>query len=239
MISIVIPALNEEQLLPACLQSLKEQNWRGEYEIIVVDNGSSDRTAEVAAEEGARVISCPKKGVAYARQAGAEAAGGDIVVQVDADTIYPADWLGKINDNFTKDKMAIGFAGRYIYMNPARWAPLETAYRKFLNQAGIVVLGYPAAVSGANFAFKKAFFLQSKGYDAKALYPDQWGIARNLSKYGKIRYDHDLVTVTSNRRIAKPWYVIMYEIIRNCCHVLSHFIRHCSGKFRKSGSREK
>lgn len=234
MISIVIPALNEELFLPKCIASIKNQNWKGEYEIIVVDNGSADQTAKVAAEQGARVVYCAKRGVAYARQAGAEAARGEVIVQVDADTLYPADWLAKINDDFSQDQKTIGLAGRYVYINPAKWAPLETFYRKFLNKAGIIVFGFPAAVSGANFAFKKAAFVKSTGYDPKSLYPDQWGITHTLSKYGKIRYDHNLVVETSARRIAKPGYVIVYEIIRNCCHVFWHFVRHCAGAFRKS-----
>jgi peptidoglycan-N-acetylglucosamine deacetylase len=234
MISIVIPALNEELFLPKCIASIKSQNWRGEYELIVVDNGSTDGTAKVAKEYGARVVCCPQRGVAYARQAGAEAARGEIIVQADADTLYPPDWLTKIDNDFSRDPKVIGLAGRYVYINPARWASFETFYRKFLNKAGIIVFGFPAAVSGANFAFKKATFVNSTGYDPKSLYPDQWGIARTISKYGKIRYDHNLVVETSARRIAKPAYVIFYEIIRNCCHVLWHFVRHCAGAFRKS-----
>ncbi len=236
MISIVVPALNEERLLPACLESLKKQKCRVEYEIIVVDNGSTDNTVQVAQGYGVRVISCPQKGVVFARQAGAEAARGDTVIQVDADTIYPDSWLEKIAAGFTERKKAIAIAGRYVYDHPARWAQLETFYRRSLNHLGLLIMGFPVAVSGANFAFKKEAFEKAGGYDARSLYPDQWGIARRLHKHGRIYYVHDIYVQTSTRRIAKPWYVIFYEIIRNICHVLGHFIKHCAGGFMKSGS---
>ena len=58
MISIVIPALNEEKLLPDCLNSLKKQNWKGDFEIIVVDNGSTDNTVSVAKAFKVDVVSC-------------------------------------------------------------------------------------------------------------------------------------------------------------------------------------
>jgi glycosyltransferase involved in cell wall biosynthesis len=56
MISIVIPALNEEQFLPECLESLNGQEYCGDYEITVVDNSSTDDTSKVAREFGAKVF---------------------------------------------------------------------------------------------------------------------------------------------------------------------------------------
>jgi glycosyltransferase involved in cell wall biosynthesis len=232
MISIVIPALNEEKLLPDCLKSLKQQNWKGDFEIIVVDNGSIDNTALVANAFNVLVVSCLKKGVAYARQAGVEAAKGEIIVQVDADTIYPSNWLARIDTDFSRQKDYVAIAGRYVYIEPAKWAPLEIIYRKYFNKLGILILGFPPAVSGANFAFRRQAFMKSGGYDPKSLYPDQWGIAHRLSKFGPINYDHRLVATTSSRRVEKPFYIIICEIVRNCCHVFTHFIRHCAGTFK-------
>ena len=76
-VSIVIPAYNEERYLGCCLQVLRAPSYpASRFEIIVVDNGSSDGTAEIARRSGERVISEPRKGVAYARQTGFEAARG-------------------------------------------------------------------------------------------------------------------------------------------------------------------
>jgi len=100
-ISVIIPAFNEEKLLPRCLESLRNQDYEDEYEIIVADNGSTDDTAGIAREFGAKVVSCPnRRGVFHARQAGADAACGDIIAQADADTIYPRGWLRRIANQF-------------------------------------------------------------------------------------------------------------------------------------------
>jgi glycosyltransferase involved in cell wall biosynthesis len=234
MISIVIPALNEEKYLPDCVKSLNNQDWNGEYEIIVVDNGSTDRTAAIAREFGVKVISCPKKGVVYARQAGAEEAKGEIIVQVDADTVYHSNWLGEIDQHFSRHPDSAGLAGRYIYIHPTWWAPVERVYRTILNGVGQLIFRWPPSVSGANFAFRRSAFLLANGYDPASLQPDQWGIARRLSRFGKIYFEKKLVVTTSSRRVAKPVYVLMYESIRNCYRVSFHFCRHCVGWFNKT-----
>ncbi len=237
MISVVIPALNEEKYLPDCLKSLKSQQWNGESEVIVVDNGSTDDTARVAASHGAKVVVCSKRGVAFARQAGAEVARGEIIVQADADTLYPPQWLARIDAYFSGHTDAAGLAGRYVYTQSAWWAPIERGFRVLLNGASLVFLRWPASVSGANFAFRRAAFTGAGGYDATSLYPDQWGIARRVSRFGRVHYDHSSVVTTSARRVAKPICVIAYEIVRNCGHVGSHFLKHCAREVRMSASK--
>ncbi len=234
MISIVIPALNEEHYLPDCLKSLHNQDWKGEREIIVVDNGSTDNTAKVAAQLGAKVVQCPRRGVAFARQAGADQAKGEIIVQVDADTTYPSGWLGGIAAQFERDPGTVAVAGRYAYSNPARWAPFERAFRKYVfNKVGAALFRRPLSISGANFAFRREAFIRAHGYDPASLYPDQWGISRRLSRFGRIRYDDSLVATTSARRVAKPVHVLAYEVVRNCAHISLHFLAHCIGLIRK------
>jgi GT2 family glycosyltransferase len=87
-ISFVIPAHNEEAELPKTLQSihLAAFNARCDYEIILVDDGSTDATAFIAKKFGSLVISIDRRQIAAARNAGARAARGDIFVFVDADT---------------------------------------------------------------------------------------------------------------------------------------------------------
>ena len=96
-VTVIVPAFNEEKLLPASLRSIKaamtafaRRSW--ETELIVCDNNSTDRTAELAGNEGARVVFEPINQIARARNSGARAATGDWLVFVDADS-HPSEGL--------------------------------------------------------------------------------------------------------------------------------------------------
>lgn len=101
-LSVIIPAYNEEHHLKACLDALAAQTHKPD-EVIVVDNNSSDATPQVAASYPfVRVVSEKKQGIVHARNAGFNAAQGDILCRIDSDTIVPPDWTQKIYDYFTK-----------------------------------------------------------------------------------------------------------------------------------------
>jgi cellulose synthase/poly-beta-1,6-N-acetylglucosamine synthase-like glycosyltransferase len=88
MISFIVPAYNEELELPSTIKAIRNaaEDAGQPYEIIVVDDASSDATAEVSTKLGARIISINRRQIAAARNAGARAARGDILLFVDADT---------------------------------------------------------------------------------------------------------------------------------------------------------
>lgn len=92
-VSVVVIAYNEQSRLAACLWSLSQSASRYPVEIIVVDNASKDRTAEIIHHCGARYIYQPLQGVGHARQAGLEAAGGEFIISADADTLYPPRYI--------------------------------------------------------------------------------------------------------------------------------------------------
>ena len=89
VISFIIPAHNEEALIGQTLSALHESvRTLGEsYEIIVANDASTDRTAAIALEHGARLVAVDRREIAAARNAGARAATGDLLIFVDADTI--------------------------------------------------------------------------------------------------------------------------------------------------------
>src|SRR4051812_44132851 len=109
--SVVIPAFNEKFYLGACLESLGRQDAPGGFEIIVVDNGSTDGTAVVARAAGATVLLEPERGVCRARQRGTEAAAGEIVVSADADTLYGPGWLSRIGRWFDEHPTGVAVGG--------------------------------------------------------------------------------------------------------------------------------
>ena len=112
-ISVVIPAYNSADTLPACLQALQAQTFPSDrYEIIVVDDGSTDDTAKVARDSGVQVMSQPNAGQAAARNRGARAARGDILLFTDADCMPAPDWIEQMMAAFADPDVA-GAKGVY------------------------------------------------------------------------------------------------------------------------------
>jgi len=103
VISVVVPTYNEEANIVACLESLNRQTLpRADYEIIVVDGNSRDRTRELAAPLADLVFVQTSPRVGGARNDGATRARGEIVAFADADCVVPPDWLLRIRDDFAK-----------------------------------------------------------------------------------------------------------------------------------------
>ena len=107
-LSVVIPALNEAENIPAVLrmipmERLAELGW--ETEILVVDNASTDNTGEIAASLGATVIFQPERGYGNAYQAGFNAAKGEVVASGDADQTYPFDHLPQLLAKLDSDEL--------------------------------------------------------------------------------------------------------------------------------------
>ncbi len=108
MISFIVPAFNEERELPSTLAAIRSAatSARQEYEIIVVDDASTDATAEVARGPDTQIVSINRRQIAAARNAGAHAARGNVLFFVDADT--------RINARHITDAIAAldaGYAG--------------------------------------------------------------------------------------------------------------------------------
>lgn len=92
MISFVVPAYNEEQLIAATLEAIHSaaRDVAQPYEIVVADDASTDRTAAIAGAHGARIVACEHRQIARVRNTGAIASTGDVLIFVDADTIISA-----------------------------------------------------------------------------------------------------------------------------------------------------
>jgi glycosyltransferase involved in cell wall biosynthesis len=115
-ISIVIPAYNEETTILQTLSSLAANTTNRTMEIVVVNNNSSDRTAELATAAGARCILETKQGITPARNAGLAAARGKYILNADADTIYPPDWIEEMVKPLTDSKKVAMVFGRFAFI---------------------------------------------------------------------------------------------------------------------------
>jgi glycosyltransferase involved in cell wall biosynthesis len=112
-ISVIIPVHNAARFLRSCLEHLRRSTF-GDYECIVVDDGSSDASAEVAREFGASVLSTGgRRGPAFARNLGAKSAQGEILFFIDADVCVSANTLERVRTNFAQDPELAAVMGSY------------------------------------------------------------------------------------------------------------------------------
>src|SRR5258706_2638480 len=125
-ITVVIPALNEEQGIGLVLKEIpvsKLMNMGYETEVIVIDNGSKDKTRYIAREHGATVIIQPIRGYGNAYKTGFANAAGDIIATGDADLTYPFEDLPEILEKMEKEELDFISTNRLKYVNPEVMTP--------------------------------------------------------------------------------------------------------------------
>ncbi|HEU5148410.1 MAG TPA: glycosyltransferase family 2 protein [Chryseosolibacter sp.] len=202
IVSVVIPAFNEEASLLKTLWSLSKNKTTYPVEIIVVNNNSTDRTQEVLDRVGVRSFFQPVQGWGPARQMGLEKARGKYILSADADCIYPERWIQKMTDALLKDGVVCVHGG-YRFLAPYGKSRLSLfAYetikgiiveirnikRPWFNCGG-ASMGYPK-----DLALKIGFVLrQVRGEDGR--------MAFELAQRGKlVRVRSSEVTVWTSAR---------------------------------------
>ncbi len=201
--SVVIPCYNEEAYIGETLESLIDQDFKGKFEIIVVDNNCTDRTADIAKSYGVvKVVKQKNPGVVWARQAGTEVASGEIIVSSDADTTFEKTWLSQIDAKYNENENIIAVCGPCEFVNAPWWGRL---YCHLLFN-GVYhfqkVLGRPNYITATNTTFKKSIW---DGYNTNLTQGgDEFGLLLKLKKHkGKILFTRDYKVYTSSRRLEK------------------------------------
>jgi glycosyltransferase involved in cell wall biosynthesis len=194
--SVVIPALNEEIIIEECLQSIRRQTIT--VELILIDNGSIDRTPEIAEKYCDKVLIRPGYSLAEMRDLGAKESTGEIVVTTDADCIAPENWIENLIKPFEDPKVvAVGGAFRPLNKN---WMS------SFYCWCSAIMQGTFGLFQGANMAYTKKAYLASPGY-ADAKRAEDWNLSWMIKKQGKTRYLRRAFTRTEipfNRQIEYP-----------------------------------
>ncbi len=136
-ISVVIPCYNEEEGVEHVMRSLPESV----DEVVVVDNNSTDRTAEVASSLGARVVSEKRKGYGAAYKAGLPAVTGDITVTLDGDGTYPTEQIEEVVDYLVDNNLDFVSASRFPLQNPEAMSFSNKGGNMILTIAMLVLYG--------------------------------------------------------------------------------------------------
>lgn len=208
LLSIVIPAHNEEAYIGGCLRAvLREARRSGfEPEVVVVDNASTDRTAAVAASFArVRVVQEPRKGLSMARHRGYLETRGELIVNLDADTRMPRGYLRTVVRAFERDPRMVCFSGPFRYPDLPAIHQISTFVSYLFSFLPNIVfqriLHLGAAVQGGNFIVRRAALDRIGGYDTSIeFYGEDTDIATRLSKAGLVRFSLRLHMPTSGRR---------------------------------------
>jgi len=213
-LSIIVPAYNEQDYLPDCLEHLLAEVRRSPdpdaVEVLVVDNASVDATAEVARRmPGVRVVHEPNKGLTKARQAGLEAASGELIGYIDADTRMPPGWIARVLRTFERNPHVVCVSGPYIYYDAKHWQrAMVRLYWLFLASPAYWMTRY--MVVGGNFAARRSALEQIGGFDTEiAFYGEDTNIARRLHAAGKVKFLLRLPMRTSSRRLQEEGMAVM------------------------------
>ncbi len=157
-ISLVVPAHDEERYLPDLLDTVDRARSRyaqgpGAVEVIVSDNASTDRTAEIAALRGCRVVYVAKRAIAAARNGGARIARGEVLTFVDADTRIRPETFNAIDAAIASDRvvggatgvrldrMSLGIACTHVLLIPMVWVTGFDTGVVFLRRADFEAIG--------------------------------------------------------------------------------------------------
>lgn len=203
-ISVVVPTYQEENGIEAFLRQFERQTLpRSEFEIVIVDGGSRDRTREIAAPLADRVIVQTSPGIGGARNDGVASSRAELIATTDADCCLPPDWLERIEADFRDPEVVAvcgpdgprdgGIKARFYYV-------LLRGTIRFAALAGLYATG------GTNSAFRRKALQEIGGY-RNLPHSDDIDVGWRIRKKGRIVYDPQLYVGLSTRRLEKNGYL--------------------------------
>jgi glycosyltransferase involved in cell wall biosynthesis len=213
VLSFIVPAYNEEFELPRTLETIRNAVHDRQHEIIVVDDASSDRTATVAREAGAKLISINRRQIAAARNAGARATSGDVLFFVDADTrinrTHVAGGISALEAGYSGGSARVAVSGA-----------IPTWSRISLKVFCAVYFGLNLGAGAFLFTTRKTFDAVG-GFDESLFVGEEVYFSLALRKLGRFRILREPI-VTSGRKLR------MYsarEILMNSIYAITHWTR--------------
>ncbi len=194
MISFVVPAFNEEQMLGRTVSALNAAaHALGErFEVVVADDASTDRTAEIARQHGARVVSVNHRQIAATRNSGAKAAAGELLIFVDADTVVTEAAVRAAVAAMRQGAAGGGCATRFDGRIPV--------YARVLLATAIPLYRLMGFAAGCFLFCTRSAFLATGGFDETMFGAEEVAMSRSLARQGRFVVLREHVT-TSGRKL--------------------------------------
>jgi cellulose synthase/poly-beta-1,6-N-acetylglucosamine synthase-like glycosyltransferase len=191
-LTVIVPVYNEQKMIGECLDALLHQTLdQDQYEIIMIDNNSTDISAQIATNKGVRVEKELHKGYVHAIRKGVEVSSTEFIAFTDADCRVPENWAEKIVDNFSSSHDIVGVGGKVAFYD----VPL--VIDKFFQ----MILYFNSALPGNNMAVRRSALVEMGGIDPRInLSVDYW-LTLKLRSVGKLKVDRSLMVKTSARRL--------------------------------------
>jgi glycosyltransferase involved in cell wall biosynthesis len=195
-VSIIIPTLNEEQMLPRLLDSIKIQDFY-DYEVIVADARSKDATREIAEQYGCRIVNggLPAAG----RNAGAAAARGDFLFFLDADVIIPQGFIRNVYDEMQDNYYDLATCE----IRPLSDYRLDRVLHRMINLAVILNLRVDPKAFGFCIFVTKRLFDRVGGFDETLYVAEDNDFVKRASEFRSLRYLSSVHLMVSVRRFEK------------------------------------
>lgn len=212
-VSVVIPCYNEEKNIGKVINSIP----KGVFEIIVVDNNSTDKTSEIARKMGAKVVREERKGYGFALKKGIKEAKGDIIVTLDGDGQHPGEKILDLVDYLIKNDLDFLNASRFPLQNK-KSMPLTRIFGNYLLTFIVKILfGMRITDSQSGMmVFKKEILEKIKLESQDMALPQELKIKAFLSgfKYGEINIP------CYRRRGGKSKLQLLKQCVKNILHLI-------------------
>lgn len=181
-LSVVLPAYNEETNIANVLHTLLQvlNNSNIDFEVIVVDNGSSDHTIDIVKKFSVKLVNCEAKGAAACRNFGVENSKFDKICFLDSDCLVNEDWALNIKKAFFDTKVA-AYGGPCLSPKDGTWvekawAPIKISFHSYSSAS---------LLAGCNFAVKKEVFTQLGGFKEELLTAEDDDFSRRIIDSGQ------------------------------------------------------
>ena len=183
LVSIIIPAHNEERWIASCIKSFLAQTYRN-FEIIIVDDHSSDKTREIAQSfPEIKLIKMEKlSGEANVRTLGAQSAQGAIIIQTDCDAVYPPEFIESTLSYFKDEKVDGLSVGRIFVLEDRKGIIAD--YFRVKREASFLVRSIGKKAPAGCFAMRKSSFEKNGPYDPKMIAGTDVDFSKRMQKNG-------------------------------------------------------